>query len=76
MKKKQQGVQQVSEVPINNPIEARIVSKQDLTFGILDAHIDGDAENFKIISAKKWPIRLWYLISNPFCYLFNGYYRY
>lgn len=49
---------------------------QDMTFSILDAHIDGDKDTFKILSAKKWYVRLWYLISNPMCYLFKGYVKF
>jgi len=51
--------------------------KQDITIQNLDSHIDiNSADNFIIISSKSFGTRLWYVISNPFCYLFNGYVRY
>lgn len=53
-----------------------VTPKQDLTFELLDAHIDTDEYKIKIISSRKWYVRLWYLLTNPFCYLFAGYNRY
>jgi hypothetical protein len=51
--------------------------KQDITIQNLDNHIDINKSNdFIIISSKSFGTRLWYVISNPLCYLFNGYIRY
>jgi hypothetical protein len=30
----------------------------------------------RVRSSKKWNKRVWYLISNPFTYIFLGYIRY
>jgi hypothetical protein len=75
MKKKQNVEKMDSEVPIDKIIFT-YDAKKDLTFQNLDVHLDADPFSIKIISAKKWYIRLWVLISNPFCYLFKGYIRY
>ena len=53
------------------------LGKPDITIGNLDSHLDIDEDSLKIIGVAKNPfIRLWRLISNPFCYIFNGYVRY
>ena len=54
----------------------RIIAKQDITFANLDKHIDCDPDNVKIISTRKWYTRIWFLITNPLCYIFKGYNRY
>jgi len=51
-------------------------NNKDLTIENLDEHIDINDENIKIVSNRNFVIRLWYMISNPLCYLFNGYVRY
>ena len=74
MKKKQQEVRVDSAVrtyDLTMPIP-----KNDITISFLDNHLDVDNTSIKIISANKWYIRLWFIISNPFCYIFKGYLRY
>lgn len=34
------------------------------------------SKNVLIITGMKWHLRLWYMISNPFTYLFTGKIRY
>jgi len=74
MKKKRQEAQVDSAVrtyDLTMPIP-----KNDITISFLDNHLDVDNASIKIISANKWYIRLWFIISNPFCYIFGGYLRY
>lgn len=60
-----------------NPEKVELITpKQDITFELLDAHLDTDKYKIKIISSRKWYVRLWYLVSNPLCYIFKGYVRY
>jgi len=76
MKKKQQEVKADLEAQTkNNPLEIR-TPHQDITISFLDKHIDSDEDVLILLSTKKWYIRLWYLFSNPFCYIFRGYIRY
>ena len=35
-----------------------------------------EIHSVKIISDTKWHHRLWFIISNPFCYIFKGYLRF
>ena len=51
-------------------------TKKDITFDNLDKHIDCEEDNIKIISARKWYVRIWFLVTNPFTYIFGGYNRY
>jgi len=51
-------------------------AKKDITFSNLDDHIDITTKKLKIISTNKWYVRLWYIITNPLCYIFIGYVRY
>jgi hypothetical protein len=35
-----------------------------------------ETHSVKIISNTKWRHRLWFIISNPFCYIFKRYIRF
>lgn len=74
MKKKQNVPRVVSAQVTNKNVE--YVPKKDLSFRFLEEYIDTNETNIKIISKRKWYTRLWYVISNPFCYIFLGYIRY
>jgi hypothetical protein len=54
------------------------MKKQKITNNFIDTAIGKQKINksLKLISVRKWYIRLWYIISNPFCYIFGGYIRY
>jgi hypothetical protein len=56
---------------------AQYTPQKDITVQNLDAHIDFNSDDdFILISSKSFFVRLWFLISNPFFYLFAGYIRY
>lgn len=74
MKKKQSVVQEGLDQATIKIVG--YTSKNDITFNSLDAHIDLNGKNIKIIGKQKWYTRIWYTISNPFCYIFAGYVRY
>ena len=49
--------------------------------GSNDVLINNEPKNkwdwgIKIITNVKWYVRLWFLISNPFLYIFKGKYRF
>lgn len=50
---------------INNFVNTATINKQKINTDII------------ITSGnKKWYKRLWFIVSNPFCYIFGGYIRY
>lgn len=74
MEKKQKEVQEVLGRATNEIVD--YTPKNDVTIDSLDAHIDLDGKNIKIVGNQKWYVRIWYVLSNPFCYIFTGYIRY
>jgi glutamine amidotransferase PdxT len=73
--KKKQVEDKAGLVILDNNVKQK-VGKQDLTFENLDLHVDVNPYGIEIRSTTKWYKRLWYLISNPFYYLFKRYIRY
>ena len=76
MKKKQNAVQADLDQATNEIVDYDYTPKNDITFNSLDTHIDLNGKNIKIVGKQKWYIRIWYILSNPFCYIFTGYVRY
>ena len=71
MKKKQHVALAASVAPMKSSSPV-----YDATIEEIDSHLDFKSNTIQIRSELKWYTRLWYVISNPFCYIFKGYIRY